>query len=434
MCVIAIKPKDTALPSDEIIKQMWDRNKDGAGFMYVKDKKVVISKGYMNYDDLKKALTDLSTEVDIFTTPVVLHFRITTHGGTSAENTHPFPVSDKEEHLKALDVICQIGMAHNGIISSVPKEDTLSDTQIYIRDIITPLVRISSTNTFLEKYKTLIDSTSGASRLVFLDNDGNLVTFGNFTEENGIKYSNTTFKPTITYTKTYTYPSSSAWDDYDYSYKINLEKCYKLKATYGYSAASYRVIDLDDVVIPLDVDPSSSYTSKNIFFSLKKQDYVYDVPQYMLVEALQADIDKYEDAELFVDVKSHLEEFENKKDIIKDDIVVIEKKNNIGGKKNKETADLEINGNRSLMKKMTLDSPSLISYNKGVKLIRTDSQNKEHLFEVKSDNWFYSFELDGVVYKTKSGDYVFVEELSPSFLANDFGDVYRPKQLTLFLT
>ena len=48
--------------------------------------------------------------------------------------THPFPLSDRLPHMKALDVECQCGVAHNGIIrlTSDPSQREYSDTALFI--------------------------------------------------------------------------------------------------------------------------------------------------------------------------------------------------------------------------------------------------------------------------------------------------------------
>lgn len=191
MCVIAIKPQGVGMIQDKILQQMWDYNKDGAGYMYPDNGKVVVSKGYMNFEDFKRSLDALPNKDDL---PLVLHFRITTHGGTSPENTHPFPVSSKEEHLKALDVRANLAMAHNGIISSVPKHDTNSDTQMFIKDVISPLSKLGDSD-FLTTYSTLINYGIGASKLAFMDGNGDITKFGTWQEKEGVHYSNLNHEP-----------------------------------------------------------------------------------------------------------------------------------------------------------------------------------------------------------------------------------------------
>jgi hypothetical protein len=185
MCVVAIKNKGVAFPNDDSIKAMWDANSDGAGFMYALDNKVYIEKGFMKLNDLNGAVALLEKrlkkkDLNINDIPMVLHFRITTHGGTTPHLTHPFPISSQEKHLKALDLTCDLGLVHNGIISSVPTQAGLSDTAIYIANVLTPLANLKSDFYMSNEGKAIMENTIGASKFAFLDKDGNIETIGDF--------------------------------------------------------------------------------------------------------------------------------------------------------------------------------------------------------------------------------------------------------------
>lgn len=224
MCVIAIKPRNVEIPNDELMELMWKRNSDGAGFMYAHGGNVHIEKGFMTFKEFKIALNAFKERyntTDCKDFPMVFHFRITTHGGTSRENTHPFPVSDKEEHLKALDVLAPLGMAHNGVIRSVDATTSMSDTMVFIKEIVTPLRRI--TKTFTEKYNTLLKAAIGYSKLAFLDKDGEITTLGEFEEEDGVLYSNLYHKPHKVEQYSNWLSTKDDTDDYDKSYYTKLE-------------------------------------------------------------------------------------------------------------------------------------------------------------------------------------------------------------------
>jgi predicted glutamine amidotransferase len=189
MCVVAVKNSGVQFPSDDLMKAMWDSNSDGAGFMYTENGKVHIEKGFMKYEDLMRAVADLKSRVDIVNTPVVLHFRITTHGGTSPQNTHPFPISSNEKYLKALDLTCSLGMVHNGIISSVvvDKEAKMSDTMVYIQEVLSPLSMLNKSFYKHDFGKQLMENQIGWSKLAFLDKSGNIELIGSFLK--GTKYN-----------------------------------------------------------------------------------------------------------------------------------------------------------------------------------------------------------------------------------------------------
>lgn len=200
MCVIAIKYSGINIPNEVNIQDMWDRNSDGAGFMYVLKGAVNIEKGFMTLKDFNRGLAYAEKKIiasgtTVLDTPMILHFRIGTHGGNIPANTHPFPVVPSLEHLKALDVITDLGIVHNGIIDSVKPRTGISDTMEYIKSIICPIRSLSKD--FLENPQVieLFEKTIAGSKLAFLDGEGKIKTVGTFVESNeddlkGIKYSN----------------------------------------------------------------------------------------------------------------------------------------------------------------------------------------------------------------------------------------------------
>ena len=129
MCIIAISPKNNPIPSSDTRKKMFENNPDGAGFMYPYKGKVRIEKGFMTLDAMETRLQEVSKVIDTTKTPMIFHYRITTHGGTSQANTHPFPVTNNRKLLQLTRVDASLGVAHNGIINCVKPKDGFSDTQ-----------------------------------------------------------------------------------------------------------------------------------------------------------------------------------------------------------------------------------------------------------------------------------------------------------------
>ena len=130
MCIIVYKPVGVSNPSWRTLKNCFENNPNGCGFMYAEDGEVHIRKGFMSWRGFKTAFKPFKNRVDI---PIVTHFRITTNGATSPQNTHPFPLSDSVGELRALNFDCNVGIAHNGIISLTSYADKLSDTMEFIR-------------------------------------------------------------------------------------------------------------------------------------------------------------------------------------------------------------------------------------------------------------------------------------------------------------
>lgn len=213
MCIIAAKPAGVAMPSEETIFQMWSSNRDGAGFMYAKKGKVHIEKGFMHYEDFHDAIEKLSKSNDMTKLPLVMHFRIATHGGVNPANTHPFPITDSVGVLSKLKSSCTLGVAHNGIIDITPRKG-ISDTMEYIISQLAPLYAGVKDFYRNEHLMRMISNATG-SRLAFLTSEGDIYTVGDFIEDKGIMYSNGSYKPFSS-----RYPSlvSCHWGDFnDYS-------------------------------------------------------------------------------------------------------------------------------------------------------------------------------------------------------------------------
>lgn len=256
MCVIMAKPKGIDMPDDDTIHNMWVRNPDGAGFMYAKDGRVHIEKGFMKLDALRAALKRTAKTVDFKNTAVVMHFRITTHGGTKPENTHPFPITDSIGRLKKLKQDTHVGVAHNGIISSVTPRKGISDTMEYIATQLAPLSK-AVPRFYKDANLMLMIQNATASKLAFLTGEGKIFTVGTFVTDGGRLYSNTSYEPWVY--KKYT---GAAWGDWDDKWVTDSGKaCDKLLPSDMINPGDYvtRSVDfLDDTrgdfVIGLDGD------------------------------------------------------------------------------------------------------------------------------------------------------------------------------------
>lgn len=221
MCIIAVKPIGEELMDRKVLENCFNYNSDGAGLMYNLDGKVYIEKGYMNFKNFYGRLLELDKEIGLKDRGLVMHFRISTSGGVSTQNCHPFSISNDEKVLKALNFVTDVGVCHNGIIPSyVPKGGTLSDTQLFIKDY---LYYIKEENEdFLTNPSLLfaIEKTV-QSKLCFLDGEGNITTIGKFIEEDNYLFSNETYLDLTdlykSWNTSYYYNDSPLDDEYDLS-------------------------------------------------------------------------------------------------------------------------------------------------------------------------------------------------------------------------
>ena len=191
MCIICVSKSGVQQPTDTTLRAMFRRNPHGAGYMYARDGKVTIHKGFMNIEDFLSAVhAERFTPQD----SVVYHFRISTQAGVNPEMTHPFPLSNQREDMKALDVICGCGIAHNGIIrlTTDPTEKEYSDTAIFITDYLSRIIR---------KKADLRDPVTleliwqlAKSKFAIMDNSGYVATVGHFIDDHGLLFSNDSYQ------------------------------------------------------------------------------------------------------------------------------------------------------------------------------------------------------------------------------------------------
>ena len=192
MCIIAVKPAGAKLPSPETIRNMWIGNPDGAGIMYAHGGKVHIDKGHMTLDDFLLAMHHICDKVDAVRTPIILHFRVMTHGTRTPGCTHPFPISANIADLTALQTSCRLAAAHNGIIWSAAPKNGLSDTQEYILSQLAPLYSALPTFPQAKGARDMIANATG-SKWAFLDAAGKIALIGDFITRDGVYYSNRSF-------------------------------------------------------------------------------------------------------------------------------------------------------------------------------------------------------------------------------------------------
>jgi hypothetical protein len=140
----------------ETLQNSWDKNPDGAGFMYAEDEKLTIVKGLMTFEAFCAAYEPHKSK------KCVLHFRIATHGGVNEQNTHPFQVTDT------------LGMVHNGILNNVKTpnaewSDTWHFTEMYLKKYHYLWLD--------NEFKDLVESYIGSSKLILMDNLGKVEIF-----------------------------------------------------------------------------------------------------------------------------------------------------------------------------------------------------------------------------------------------------------------
>lgn len=182
MCIAVYKPKNVVI-SKEILENCFDANPDGAGFVCVIDGKLHMEKGFFTFDEFYDAYLPFMEH------QALIHFRIKTHGKVDATNCHPFMISDK------------FAFIHNGTISGHGTTE-FSDTYMFNEEILKPMVARHGIKILWQSYiKKMLEDYIGWSKLIFLDAKGNFNIYNEIKGEwdNGVWYSNTTYKPRPVY-------------------------------------------------------------------------------------------------------------------------------------------------------------------------------------------------------------------------------------------
>lgn len=211
MCVIIYKPIGKLLPKESILEKCFNANKDGAGYMLPINNKVVIHKGFMDFNSFIESIksTIIDNNINVEKTPIVIHFRITTQGGVQKELCHPYPICDNYDNMRKLDNECNIALAHNGIIfrcsehsyggewDSISKkwvrkeQPKYNDTMTYIKDYANLIIDNDLYFARNSHKCELLERLCENSKLAIMNYKGFVKLIGQFSEINGIYYSNT---------------------------------------------------------------------------------------------------------------------------------------------------------------------------------------------------------------------------------------------------
>ena len=199
MCIILYTTKKIGLPTDETLKYIFKSNPNGAGMacVYTKEENrqfIRHQKGLMKEKEYMDAVKDFYNKLTKDDDYLIVHTRISTHGGVLAKNTHPFKTPGGSL------------LFHNGVCSKVTpllKGDE-SDTE-YVANHFTTLEDLQK-----------IDSIS---RYIVIHPDGTCEKIGSWVKDaDGRLWSNGGYAP-YSYSK-YDYKSYRSryyGDDYDYN-------------------------------------------------------------------------------------------------------------------------------------------------------------------------------------------------------------------------
>ena len=182
MCIAIYKEKGKVI-TRETLEQCFNHNPDGAGFVYVKDGKLHMEKGFFTFDSFYEAyLPHMEHQA-------LIHFRIKTHGVVDETNCHPFMITNN------------FAFIHNGTISGYG-EKNFSDTYMFNEEVLKPMVKVFGIKSLWQPFmKTVLEDYIGWSKLIFLDSRGNYTIYNEDKGDwvDGVWFSNTSYKPRVVY-------------------------------------------------------------------------------------------------------------------------------------------------------------------------------------------------------------------------------------------
>lgn len=174
MCIAIVKPAGAVI-ADDVLKTCFENNPDGAGFAYRTAHGLVVEKGMFTWDAFIEAYRRCGVaEVD-----ALIHFRITTRGDDSPDNTHPFATAHG-------------ALIHNGTIFGLGerKGQGKSDTRVLSEHWH------SATYEDMERLFPVFESYVDGTRVAFMDHSGRVHVFNrkDWIEKDGVLYSNAGFE------------------------------------------------------------------------------------------------------------------------------------------------------------------------------------------------------------------------------------------------
>lgn len=169
MCILIVKPAGAKVPSQKTIRNCAWRNNHGFGF-------ATANKIYktLSFDDFVKQLKTIKKE-----DAAIIHLRYATHGSICEANCHPFK-----------DEATGVAFAHNGVLPIIALND-MTDSETAFRLRFVP--KIAKYGLYSRNLTQCVNNIIGGSKFAFIDETGNIKTFGRFIEHNGCYYSNYQF-------------------------------------------------------------------------------------------------------------------------------------------------------------------------------------------------------------------------------------------------
>ncbi len=182
MCLIAYADKDRGQIPEIHLARAHARNDDAWGIMFAEAGHVRLVRDVSDHAAFLAAWDRTPRD-----TPIAVHFRYGTSGSMSAAMAHPFPVLEDSNGVT-------LAVMHNGVMTCIGEEGFLSDTAVFIRDVLKPQLEAVPGLIEVEGWREAMGAILGEdNKLLFMRGDGAVFLVNGWqgqVEADGVWYSN----------------------------------------------------------------------------------------------------------------------------------------------------------------------------------------------------------------------------------------------------
>lgn len=221
MCILIAKQRESRKMTEQEIRNSANANPDGFGIAFVLDTPQINVYKTFNVSEIIEINNSLPDDA-----AVLYHFRIATHGSVSLANCHPF-----------LDEKLGVAFAHNGILSVKSHED-MTDSETAFRYLLSPHLRDNMDILQNDDLDIAVESIIGTSKFAFINESGDVKTYGQFIIDDGLLFSNSSYQyhymPEFTPSQRFYYgydwydEEKGLYDDYELDYYSAYQEAYDL--------------------------------------------------------------------------------------------------------------------------------------------------------------------------------------------------------------
>ena len=156
MCLLIHQPRGVTFSRAEIA-DFAHHNPDGFGVTYGDGKRLHLLRLVGSLSEIQDAYTRHAAGREC-----VIHFRMTTHGATNADNAHPYPITP------------DIAVAHNGVLAiGNPHDKSMSDTWHLVEFFLRPIAETDPDLLFNPVWGDMLGRLIGSSnKLAIAHRDG----------------------------------------------------------------------------------------------------------------------------------------------------------------------------------------------------------------------------------------------------------------------